>query len=34
MHDVQILSDIATAIVAATAVALLARLLKQPLILG
>jgi Kef-type K+ transport system membrane component KefB len=34
MHEVQILSDIATAIVAATAVALLARLLKQPLILG
>lgn len=34
MHDVKILSDIATAIVAATAVALLARLLKQPLILG
>ena len=34
MHEVQILSDIATAIVAATAAALLARLLKQPLILG
>lgn len=34
MHEVQILSDIATAIIAATAVALLARLLKQPLILG
>ena len=34
MHEVQILSDIATAIVAATAVALLARLLRQPLILG
>ena len=30
MHEVQILSDIATAIVAATAAALLARLLKQP----
>lgn len=34
MHEVQILSDIATAIIAATAAALLARLLKQPLILG
>ncbi|MEO8361350.1 MAG: cation:proton antiporter [Vicinamibacteria bacterium] len=34
MHEVQILSDIATAIVAATAAALLARLLRQPLILG
>ncbi len=34
MHETQILSDIATAIVAATAAALLARLLKQPLILG
>ncbi len=34
MHEVKILSDIATAIVAATALALLARLLKQPLILG
>ena len=34
MHEQQILSDIATSIVAATAVALLARLLKQPLILG
>lgn len=34
MHEVQILSDIATAIVAATAFALVARLLKQPLILG
>ena len=34
MHDVQILSDIATAIVVATAAALLARLFKQPLILG
>lgn len=34
MHEVQILSDIATAIIAATAVALLARLLRQPLILG
>ena len=34
MHEVQILSDIATAIVAATAAALLARLFKQPLILG
>ena len=34
MHEVQILSDIATAIVAATAAALVARLLRQPLILG
>jgi len=34
MRETQILSDIATAIVAATAVALLARLLRQPLILG
>lgn len=34
MHDVPIVSDIATAIVVATAAALLARLLRQPLILG
>ena len=34
MHEVQLLTDIATAIMAATVAALLARLLKQPLILG